>query len=317
LETLIETFRNSLNQPQQDNLKLAVVAILVACFGLSLGDALIKQQSASFVLWQIFVMRSLIVLPFLVYFVRLRSCATPIMPAHLGWTSLRSLILVLMWIFYFAALPHIELAVAAAAFYTLPIMITVFAAIFLREKITPAGWLAVGIGFVGTLLILQPQSDDFNSYALLPLVSALCYAWAMILTRSKCRHEKPTVLALWMNFGFVAVGGLALAGLYLWNPDADSIASNPFLFGHWTPMWLDEWRIMAILAMAIACGAIGAAYAYQNAPPSIVSTFDFSYVAFATTWGFVLFAEVPGPQVATGIILIVAAGALASWRRSA
>ncbi len=300
----------------RDNLKLAIAAILIACFALSLGDALIKQQSASFVIWQIFVMRSVIALPFLVYFVRIRSCEVAIRPIHPGWTLIRSLILVLMWIFYFAALPHIELAIAAAAYYTLPIFISLFSAIFLGEKITLRGWLAVLIGFIGTMLILQPQADDFNVYALLPLVAALCYACAMILTRSKCQNEKPTVLSLWLNVSFVGVGSMALLGLYLWNPSADTIALNPFLLGGWIPMWLEEWRIMAILAIAIVVGSIGAAIAYQNGPASIISTFDFAYVGLAAIWGFVLFAEVPEPQVTSGIILIVIAGAIATWRKS-
>jgi drug/metabolite transporter (DMT)-like permease len=299
-----------------DNLKLAVPAILIACLALSLGDALIKQQSAAFVIWQIFVMRSAIALPFLIYFVRITSCAVPIKPIQPGWTLLRSLILVLMWIFYFAALPHIELAIAAAAYYTLPIFITLFAAIFLGEKITARGWLAVLLGFSGSLLILQPQADDFNAYALLPLVSALCYACAMILTRSKCQHEKPTVLSLWLNISFVGVGAFALLLIKLWHPDADLIAVNPFLFGAWTPMWLDEWRVMAILASAIVIGSIGAAMAYQNGPSSIVATFDFAYVGFAVIWGFVLFAEVPGPQASIGIIMIVTAGTIATRQKS-
>lgn len=300
----------------RDNLKLAIAAILVACFSLSLGDALIKQQSVSFVIWQIFVMRSVIAVPFLVYFVRITSCAVPIKPIQPGWTLLRSLILVLMWIFYFAALPHIELAIAAAAYYTLPIFITLFAALFLGEKITAKGWLAVLLGFSGTLLILQPRADDFNPYALLPLVSALCYAGAMILTRSKCQQEKPTVLSLWLNISFVGVGAFALLLLKLWNPGADLIAANPFLFGTWTPMWLDEWQVMAVLAIAIVIGSIGAAMAYQNGPSSIIATFDFAYVGFAAIWGFVLFAEVPGAQVSVGIILIVTAGAIAARQNS-
>ena len=57
----------------RDNLKIAVSAVLVACFSLSLGDSLIKQQSATFVIWQIFLVRSAIAIPFLIYFVRFRS----------------------------------------------------------------------------------------------------------------------------------------------------------------------------------------------------------------------------------------------------
>jgi drug/metabolite transporter (DMT)-like permease len=301
---------------KQDNLKLAIGAIVAGVFALSLGDALIKQQSSSFLLWQIFLMRSLITLPFLVYLVRIYSCQDPIMPVAFGWTLLRSLLLVVMWVFYFAALPHIEFAVAAAAFYTLPLFITLFAALFIGERIRARGWLAIVIGFAGTLLILQPQADDFNAWATLPLVSAVLYACAMILTRSKCRREQPAVLSLWLNIGFVAVGAIALLGLKLWGPDAGLVAWNPFLFGAWTPMWLEEWRTMGILAAAIMAGSIGAAYAYQKGPASTVAIFDFSYVGFAAVWGLVIFAETPAPPVSAGILLIVVAGIIVSYGKS-
>ena len=71
-----------------DNLKLAIGAILAACFSLSLGDALIKQQSAAFVIWQIFVMRSLIAMPLLIYFVRIYGCGEPISPIRPAWTPM-------------------------------------------------------------------------------------------------------------------------------------------------------------------------------------------------------------------------------------
>lgn len=306
-----------LNTARPDNQKLAVIAILAACFALSLGDALIKKQSASFLLWQIFVVRSIILIPFLVYLVRLESCAISLRPLHPGWTLLRSLVLVMMWIFYFAALPHIELATAAAAYYTLPLFIALFAALFLGEPIRRAGLLALALGFIGTLMILQPQDDDFNAYALLPILAAICYACAMTLTRSKCRQEKPTLLSLWLNLCFIAVGAIALILLYLWQPDAATVAFNPFLLGAWTPMWLQEWRIMAILAAAILVGSICAAYAYQNARASVVAIFDFAYVAFAAIWGLLLFAEIPAPLVTGGILLVVAAGIIAIRQKSA
>ncbi len=299
-------------QPVKDNLKIAIGAIIAGCFALSLGDAIVKQQSASFVLWQIFVVRSAILLPVLVYLVRIYSCSDPIMPRRLGWTLLRSMVLVIMWVFYFAALPHIDFAVAAAAFYTLPIFITLFAALFLGERISPRGWLAVFTGFVGTLLILQPQAEDFNAWTLLPLVSAILYAVAMILTRSKCRAEKAAVLSLWMNLCFVAVGAVALLGLWWWSPGSETIALNPFLLGAWTPMWLEEWRTMAILAGAILAGSIGAAVAYQQGPASTIAIFDFSYVGFAAIWGYAMFAELPTAPVGLGILLIVVAGIVSS-----
>ncbi len=299
-----------------DNLTIAISAVLVACLSLSLGDSLIKQQSASFVIWQIFLVRSAIAIPFLIYFVRIRSCEVAIKPVQMGWTLLRSLILVCMWVFYFVALPHIELAVTAAAYYTLPLFIMLFAAIFLSETITARGWLAVVLGFIGTLLILQPQADDFNAYALLPVVAAICYACAMIMTRSKCRHEQPVVLSLWLNVSFVSVGALALLVLYICDLDAKTQALNPFLLGEWTPMWLDEWRIMALLAIAFVVGSIGAAIAYQKGPPSIIAVYDYSYVAFAIVWGVLIFAEIPSSLVTAGIVMIVAAGIVSIRQRS-
>jgi uncharacterized membrane protein len=168
---------------------LAVAVILATDFVLSLGDAAIKQISADFVLWQIFVIRSIIAIPILIALIRVRSRLTSLAPRRFGWVALRSLMLTLMWVAYYAALPHLALGIAAATYYTLPIFITLFAAIFIGERIGPMGWGAVLLGFAGVLLILKPEADGFNGYALLPLVSAVLYALAMILTRAKCREE--------------------------------------------------------------------------------------------------------------------------------
>jgi drug/metabolite transporter (DMT)-like permease len=303
-------------QAVEDNLKLAIGAILLACLALSLGDALIRQSSASFPIWQIFVLRSMIVAPLLIYILRIRDCATPIRPLHPGWALLRSLILVVMWIFYFAALPQMALATAAAAYYTLPIFIILLAAIFLGESMTPSSWMAVVLGFGGTILILEPRAGDFDAYSLLPIAAAICYAGAMTLTRSKCRGEKPLVLSLWLNLCFISVGALATLILSVWQPGTDMVALNPFLLDSWTPMGLGEWRVMAILAGAILVGSLFAAIAYQNGPSSVIAIFDFSYLGFAVLWGLLLFAEVPGARATLGMLLIVIAGIIATRQRS-
>ena len=301
---------------RSDHPRLAVGAILAASPALSLGDVLIAQQGASFLLWQIFVMRSLIAVPFLAYLVRLENCAITLKPARLRWTLLRSLILVSSWILYFAALPHVEFATAAAAFYTLPLFIALLAALFLGEAMGGRGWLALALGFGGALLLLQPLRGGFDIWALLPILAAIAYAGAMTLTRGKCREEQPLLLALWLNLGFVAVGALALAALKLWPPPPALVESSPFLFGAWKPMWLDEWRFMAMLAAALAVGSIGAAYAYQNAPAPTVAIFDFAYVAFAAIWNLLLFAEMLSPLAAAGIVSIAAAGLISIRGRS-
>ena len=300
-----------ITQSRNDNLKLAVPAILIAAFVLSLGDALVKQESATFPLWQIFVMRSVIATPFLVYFIRIRACNVSIMPDRFGWTALRSLLLVIMWAAYYLALPHVLFSIAAASFYTAPLFITLFTALLTGDRVGWKGWIAVLLGVIGVLLILQPQADDFNAYALLPIISAICYASAMIITRSKCENEKPLILSLGLNLAFVGVGALAILIIQIWEPSPASMAANPFLLGEWKPMWIDEWRTMAILAIIIVIASVGTAIAYQSGPSSIIATFDFSYVAYIVIWGILLFGEAPDFVTIIGILLIVGGGLLA------
>jgi len=237
-----------------------------------------------------------------------------LVPRRLGWVALRSLMLTLMWVAYYAALPHLALGIAAAAYYTLPIFITLFAALFIGDRIGPLGWGAILLGFVGVLLILKPEAEGFNGYALLPLISAVLYALAMILTRTKCREEHPLVLSLGLNVSFVVIGLVATFLIAIVGAPADDARITSFLFGEWSAMGATEWLSMALLAAAVIIGSVGAALAYQVGPPATVATFDFAYVGLAGIWGIVFFGEVLDAVTIAGMVLIVAAGVLALRR---
>ena len=220
--------------------------------------------------------------------------------------ALRSAMLVAMWICYYLALPHLSLSAAAAAYYTLPIFITLFSALVIGDRITRLGWFAVALGFPGVLLILRPGLGDFNAFALLPLIAAVLYAGAMILTRTRCREASPLILSLALNIGFVVTGGVAAAGIALLPGEA----RQGFLLAPWAGMGGAEWLSMALLAGALLIGSLGAAIAYHNGPPAVIGAFDFAYVAFAVLWGMVFFAELPDLTSALGMALIVGAGIL-------
>jgi drug/metabolite transporter (DMT)-like permease len=289
-----------------DNIPLAVGVIILTVLALSLGDALIKLTSGNFVIWQIFVLRSLLAIPFLIAFIAYKTPDALRIPDAIGWTVVRSLLLVSMWISYYLSLPNLTLSAAAAAYYTLPIFLTLFSAAIVGDKISIKGWIAVLLGFAGVLLILQPQAGDFNWFALLPLLSAMLYALAMILTRTKCRSESPFMLSLALNIAFVVVGGIA-AVFVATLPDK---TRTGFLLSPWAMMGQTEWLSMSLLAIAILIGSVGAAVAYQNGPPAMIGTFDFAYVGFAVLWSVVFFAEIPDTVSVLGMILIVAAGIL-------
>ena len=162
MENRLRASDSSVGDKVGDDVRLAVAAVLASNLALSLNDATIKLISEHFVLWQIFVIRSSIAIPLLIAVIRLRSRLTPMVPLHFGWVTLRSLMLTLMWVAYVSALPHLPLGVAAITLYTLPIFITLFAALFIGDRIGLMGWGSVILGFAGVLLILKPTPDGFN-----------------------------------------------------------------------------------------------------------------------------------------------------------
>ncbi|MGB7268836.1 MAG: DMT family transporter [Albidovulum sp.] len=292
-----------------DLLVAAICAILLSSASLALGDALIKFFSADFALWQIFTLRSLLTLPVLLA-MTLRARAT-FFPKAPGWVIVRSLMLVAMWVAYYLALPHLSFSVAAAGFYTLPIFITLFSAAFTGDRVGPLGWLVVAIGFAGVLLILRPDTAAFSAYAFLPLLSAILYAAAMVLTRTRCRAEHALTLSLALNLAFIAIGLLASLWASQIAGDAPGRLTMP-----WAPMTGAGWGAMAIMALMVLIGSISAAFAYQSAPPAIIGVFDFTYVGFAVVWGLVLFAELPDGLTVAGMVMIVLAGVLSLRNRS-
>ena len=297
---------NNVKQPikRSDNVPLAVGVILVTVLALSLGDAVIKLTSNNFVIWQIFVVRSVIAIPCLVLLITVMSDVSLKLPDALMWTVLRSFLLMLMWISYYVSLPVLTLSAAAAAYYTLPIFITLFSAAILGDRISRAGWMAVFMGFAGVILILQPKAKDFNWFALLPIFSAILYAFSMILTRTKCRSDHPLLLSLALNICFAVVGCLVALAVETLPIEL----RHGFLLATWVEMGAREWLSMSFLTIAILIGSIGAAIAYQNGPPSVIGTFDFGYIGFAVLWGILFFGEVPDVLSIAGIVLIIAAG---------
>ncbi len=288
---------------QRDNLVLAISAILFTVLLVSLSDALVKASSSGFVIWQLFVIRSLIVLPLLLAYITYRKLFVNFSNAF-GWACLRSLLLVSMWIFYYLSLPNLTLANATAAFHTFPIFIIVISARLFGDKIGFAGWVCVALGTVGMLFILQPEPDDFNRYVVLALIAALLYALAMILTRTRCRSSHPAVLSLLLNLTFVlagAIGTLVVTAVPQHFHDG-------FMIAQWVALTSTQWITMGLLALAQIGASIGVAIAYQNGPATTIGFFDFTQVGFAVVWGIIFFSETPNLASLIGIVLIVLAG---------
>lgn len=283
---------------------LAVGAVVTAVLALSLGDAVIKATDVELPLWQIYVLRSALVLPPLWWLTRRQG---NFQFGSLRWVIVRSALLAVMWLSYYSALPLMPLSLAAAVYYTSPILITVLAAVLSRKWPTTRVLMAIALGFAGVMLILRPDTSGFRLATLLPLLAAFLYALAMVLTARKCRDDNPFALALILNLAFI-VTGLGM-GLF-------SGREGSFILGPWQSLDLCLLGVLVILAGAILIGSVGAAIAYQNGPPATVAAFDYSYLVFSLIWGFVFFKELPGMIAIAGIAVIVTAGflSLPRWK---
>lgn len=286
----------------------AIVTIVVTVFAMSFADAVVKLVSTEMPLWQIYAVRSLVAIPILTAILALGRQPVALRPGSGGWAALRSLLLAFMYIAIYAGVPVLSLPVIAAALYTGPLFIALFAALLLGEPVGARRWAAIGLGFLGVLAILRPGTEAFTPLALVPVAAALLYALAAIVTRAKCAEDSPLVLALALNYALLAVGAAATGALLALPPVP---WDYPFLLGPWIPMGGREWGVILVLGLLIVGIGVGLAKAYQSAAPALIATFDYSYLLFAAFWGYVLFAERPDAPTLLGMVMIAAAGALA------
>ncbi|WP_287364988.1 DMT family transporter [Mesorhizobium sp.] len=290
--------------PKADRVGIAVAAMVFTGLTLSIADAIIKVTISAMPLSQFIFLRSCVTLPLLISILKWRFPQVSLRPAYPGWAIVRSSLLLSSLLIYYASLPRLDFSIAAAVYYTIPLFITLFAAFGIREPVGVQGWIGVGLGFAGVLLMLKPQAGDVGIHAVMPLVSAILYALAMVLTRTKSRGENPFVLALIFNVIAIALGG----GASLATVMAGSEGAQSLFVGEWIPMGWTQWALIGLLSMMMLIGSVGTAIAYQLGPSSIISTWDFSYLAFAVLWGIVLFSERLDAASMLGIVVIALAG---------
>ena len=296
----------------QDRTGLGIAIILGSVLTMAFADAVVKLVSANITVWQVFVARSLVAIPLLAGLWAFSGTGFTLKAPK--WTVLRSALLLLTWLAFYASFPVLDLSVAAVAVYTNPIMIALLSALLIGEPVNARQWGGVLLGFAGVVAILKPGTEAFSWFTLLPLMGAGFYALAMVLTRSKCQDEAPLALAISLHGAFLIAGLLATAALALIGLNAETKAAFPFLFGDWAPMGPREWGLMVLIGALSAAYFIGVARAYQIAPPPVIATFDYAYLVSAALWGFVFFAETPDLLTVVGMVLITAAGVLVAAR---
>lgn len=292
----------------------ALCAVLAVVF-FSANDVAIKWLSDGYALHQVVLIRSFIGLAIILAIIApmtdgIAIARTKKLKMHL----LRGSFVVFANLTFFLGLAAMPLAEAVAIFFISPLVITVFSVMFLGETVGPKRWAAIGLGFVGVLIMVRPGTAAFQPASLLPLVSAFCYAGMHIMTRRIGGTESAATMAFYIQIMFIIV--CAAMGLTVgWGQFGDQTdPSLAFLLRAW------EWPLLSDLPVFLLIGA-GTAFAgylisqaYRVAEASFVAPFEYLALPMAVVWGMVIFDEFPGLTDYLGMALILAAGLFMVWR---
>lgn len=193
-------------------------------------------------------------------------------------------------VIYLSSLFHLPIANATAINMATPLVITLLAMAILHEKVTPARWLAIAIGFVGVLFVVQPRGASFNAYALLCLAGTVLHACRDLTTRTIHRAIPSILITL-----STAVAVALLAGA--WGA-----------FQEWRPMEARHVALLAAASVFLSLGYFLLTVAMRSGDMSLVAPFRYTALLFAIVLGFAIWGDVPNALAWFGIALIVAAG---------
>ncbi len=176
-----------------------------------------------------------------------------------------------------------------AVFTCYPLLVAALSGPVLGERVGWRRWAAIGVGFVGVLIILRPGFAVFSPAALIPLASAAMFALYNLLTRFAARYDRSATSFFWT--GVAGAVAMTLVGIWFWQP-----MSGP------------DWGWMAILCMTAATGHWLLIKCYEVAEASAVQPFAYLQLVFASMVGLTLFGESLEWNVALGSALVVGAG---------
>ncbi|MGL6208862.1 MAG: DMT family transporter [Paracoccaceae bacterium] len=184
-----------------------------------------------------------------------------------------------------------------AVFTSYPLLVAALSGPILGEAVGWRRWTAIGVGFLGVLIILQPGYAVFSPWALVPLCAALLFAIYGLLTRYVARFDAPSVS-------------------FFWTGIAGAIALTPIGLTFWEPMHPADWGWMAALCCTACLGHWMLIRAYAVAEASVIQPFAYLQLVFAAGIAIMLFGEVLELNVAIGAGIVVAAGLFTLWRQA-
>ncbi|MSO93784.1 MAG: DMT family transporter [Rhodospirillales bacterium] len=289
--------RESSIATQQDSAIKGIACFLASGLISALQDSTIKWLAGSYPVGQVLALRGLCVLLTLGFFVWHAGGLGCLIVRQPGAQALRAVFFVASTGFFIWSLQVLPLADSIAITFTGPLFVTALAPWLLKETVNWRRWTAVLVGFAGVLVIMRPVGETIHLVALLPVASAFSGALRDIVTRRMTQGETSTAILFYSTLGAIAFG----------------FATVPF---GWQPLRLFDAGLLLASGFFSAFAQFLAIQAFRYAEAAVVIPFKYVTLVWAAIAGYLVFGDIPGPNVLAGAALVVGSGLYIFHRES-
>ncbi len=281
----------------QKNTRLGIWLMIATTFVFSVQDGISRHLASEYNVYMVLMIRYWFFAAFVLTIAArapggIRQTARTTQPFLQAFRALLLVAEIAVTVQAFVLLGLVE---THAIFISYPLLIAALSGPILGETVGWRRWAAVGIGFVGVLIILQPGVTVFQPAAIIPLIAALMFALYGLLTRYAARRDTAATSFFWTG----TVGALGITAVGLW---------------YWEPMVASDWIWMAALCVTGVLGHWLLIKCYEVAEASAVQPFAYLQLVFASTIGILIFNETLRLNVAIGGAVVVMAGLFTLWR---
>ena len=209
-----------------------------------------------------------------------------------GLQLLRSVLLIVTSLLFFAGVQYLPLAEASAIAFTGPLWVVLLSWKLLQEPVNAVDRWATYFGFAGILFIVRPGTDVFHPAALLLLGMAIANALYQLLTRRLVSDSALTTFFYSGLVGFVITTGLL------------------FVLPIPTELPTVAWPVLALVGLLGGLGHVLMIQAFYQAPASSLSPFVYLQMIWATSLGWLIFDQLPDGLTFVGMGIIALSGSL-------
>lgn len=262
---------------------------LLAFAVFSTHDLIIKQLGGVYSVFQIVFFTALFSFPIITLVLMRDHKASTLQPRHPYWMGLRCISGAASGLCAFYAITQLPLSQVYAFIFAAPLIITLLAIPILGEVVRLRRGVAIGVGMIGVLIVLQPGASPLEAGHIAALVAAFAGAMVSIITRKIGKDERGVVMILYPMMTNLILTAMVLPFVYVQVPlhDMGLLALDSFL---------------VLIAMALLVAA------YTRADAMIVAPMQYSQMIWATLFGIFLFQEYPTWSTYLGTVVIALSG---------